>query len=80
MSEKIDVTLKLMYEDASTRTITFSDVEPEALRYVKSKVLAINENVPEVMKQTFVSASGSPFLWISEAIITETEERVIYDG
>ena len=75
-----EVSIKMMYEDSSTRLIRFTGVTDSALQHVKDKINAINADVPQAMKDTFVSAEGAKFMWIAGGTIIVTEEEVIYSA
>ncbi|MBQ4402950.1 MAG: hypothetical protein II857_00905 [Selenomonadaceae bacterium] len=82
-SQTNNVVLTLLYEDETTRNYTLEGVAAADLSNVKSKILAINENVNneyEYFYQTFVSADGAPFTRIDGAKIVIIEEEVIYSG
>lgn len=78
-------TLTLEYEDATTRSVTFNDVETSALGSIKAKALALNATIADSItgaayKDTFISDEGSPIKKISKAKYVVTEETVIYRG
>lgn len=78
-------TLTLEYDDASTRNITFNDVETSALGNIKDRVLALNTTIADTTagaayRETFISDDGAPVKRISKAKYTVTEETVIYRG
>jgi len=82
-SSQNNLVITLLYEDDSTRSYTFEDVESADLQDVKSKIQAINENVNDEYAnfyQTFVSKDGEPVIKISSAKIVTMEEEVIYSG
>jgi len=74
------VKLKLAYNDATTQTITFNDVEAGVLGGVKAKVKAINANMPAAFAYTFISKNGAPCTMISQAQIVVTTEEVVYNA
>ena len=74
------VQLKLAYSDATSKTITFNDVDNQALYQVKDKVNAINANMPAPFANTFVSSTGAPCTMIAQAKIIVTTEDVIYNA
>lgn len=80
MAMEYEASLKFMYDDATTRTYKFSPVSSADLNGIRDKVKAINANVTDDLKQTFLSKDGSPFMRIAEASYTGTEEEVIYRG
>lgn len=78
-------TLTLEYEDASTRSVTFNDVETSALGNIKARAMTLNATIADSItgaayKDTFISDDGSPIKKISKAKYTTTEETVIYRG
>ena len=78
-----NVVLTLLFEDDSTRNITFEGVDEDDLIDVKSKIRAINANANNEYAnfyQTFISDDGEPVLKIESAKIVSIEEEVIYSG
>lgn len=78
MSTNNNVMLTMAYEDATTRNVTFQDVDAENLANVASKVKAINDNMSTNFKGTFVSNDGAAVMKISKAQVIQTTEEVIY--
>lgn len=78
MSMSNNVMLTMNYEDATTRNITFKDVDSSELQNVAARVKAINENMSANFKGTFVSDSGAAVTKIGKAQVIQTEETVIY--
>ena len=74
------VKLKLAYSDATSQTVTFNDVDSGELPGVKSKVKAINANMPAAFAYTFISKGGAPCTMISQAQIVVTTEEVVYNA
>lgn len=77
--------LTFEYDDASTRNITFNDVDTNALGNIKARVIAMNTTLADSTqgapyRETFVSDDGAPIKRISKAKYTVTEETVIYRG
>ena len=78
-----NVVITLLFEDDSTRNITFEDVTGSDLPDVKYKIIAINENANneyENFYKTFVSDDGAPVIKIEAAKIISIEEEVVYSG
>lgn len=78
-------TLKIEYEDKSTRNITFDDVDSNDLPNIKTRVFELNAAIADSVtgaayKDTFISDDGSPIAKISGAKYTITESTVIYNG
>lgn len=76
-------TLKLEYDDGSTRNLTFDDVPTSALSSFKANVMTLNNTIADSVtgaayRETFVSDEGSPIAKISGAKYTVTEETTIY--
>lgn len=84
MARVTSVKLKLAYDDALTRTYTFTGVEDSVLPYIKSNVRNINISLlggtAENFANTFVSDNGQPCKMISDARIISTEQEVIYSA
>lgn len=76
----ISVILTLAFADATSRNMKFNGVDQEASYNVKSKVLAINANMPAAFKTTFVSDNGAECTMISKAQKVVTREEVIYSA
>lgn len=82
-SQTNNVVVTLLYNDDSTRNITFEDVAIEDLANVKAKIQAINANANNEYAnfyQTFVSDDGEPVVKIEYCKIIMIEEDVIYSG
>ncbi|MBQ4403671.1 MAG: hypothetical protein II857_04610 [Selenomonadaceae bacterium] len=78
-----NVVLTLLFNDDSTRNITFENVANDDLTAVKSKIQAINANVNNEYAnfyQTFISDDGEPVVKIESCKIVSIEEEVIYSG
>lgn len=78
-----NVVVTLLYDDDSTRNITFEGVANADLMAVKSKIQSINANVNNEFAnfyQTFISDDGEPVVKIESAKIVCIEEEVIYSG
>ena len=78
-----NVVVTLLFEDDSTRNITFEGVAGEDLLSIKAKINAINENANNEYSnfyQTFISDDGEPVIRISACKIITTQEEVIYSG
>lgn len=78
-----NVVVTLLYDDDSTRNITFEGVANDDLMAVKSKIQSINANVNNEFAnfyQTFVSDDGEPVVKIESCKIISIEEEVIYSG
>lgn len=76
-------TLKLEYDDGSTRNLTFDDVPTSALSSFKANVMTLNNTIADSVtgaayRETFISDEGSPIAKISGAKYTVTEETTIY--
>lgn len=72
--------ITVLYQDATSRTYTLPDLRDEALTDIKSKVKAINQNMPENFSTTFISENKAPAIKIGKAQIISTEEEVIYSA
>ncbi len=82
-SLKNNVVIGLLFDDDSTRTYVFEDVDSENISSVKAKIFAINANANneyENFYKTFVSSDGAAVVKISSCKIVSTEEEVIYCG
>lgn len=78
-------TLTLEYTDATTRNLTFNDVDSSALGNIKARAIALNTTLADSVTgaayhETFISDDGAPIKKISKAKYTVTEETVIYRG
>ena len=78
-----NVIVTLLFEDDSTRNITFENVADEDLLSVRTKIQSINANANNEYAnfyQTFISDDGDPVIKIESAKIVQIEEEVIYSG
>jgi len=78
-----NVVLTLLFEDDSTRNITFEGVASADLAAVKLKIISLNENANDEYAnfyQTFVSDDGDPVVKIESCKIVAIDEEVIYSG
>ncbi len=80
MEPEISVMITLAFLDSSKRTYTFSGVAPEEGGEISDRVKAINANMSEAFKQTFVSNDGAPCVMIAAAKMVMVEEEVIYSA
>ena len=78
-----NVIVTLLFDDDSTRNITFEGVASSVLAAVKAKIREINANANNEYAnfyQTFVSDDGEPVVKIESCKIVSIEEEVIYSG
>lgn len=75
-TNKVNITLA--YADATTKTITFDNVRAQAIGDIATRVQAINNNMSDAFKQTFLSADGATCSSIGKAQVIQTTEEVIY--
>lgn len=83
-----DLTLTLVYEDATSRNVTLTDLPSSATpSTVASKAITFNQSLADTTssaraayRETFISDNGAPIVSISKATHTTTEETVIYNG
>ena len=78
-----NVIVTLLFDDDSTRNITFENVADEDLLSVRAKIQAINANANNEYAnfyQTFISDDGEPVIKIESCKIVNIEEEVIYSG
>ena len=78
-----NVVITLLFNDDSTRNITFENVASEDLMTVKAKIQSINANANNKYANfyaTFVSDDGEPVVKIESCKIVSTQEDVIYSG
>ena len=78
-----NVVITLLFDDDSTRNITFENVASEDLMTVKAKIQSINDNANNEYANfyaTFVSDDGEAVTRITSAKIVNIEEEVIYSG
>lgn len=78
-------TLTLEYTDATSRNVTFTDVDNNAIGQIKARAIALNATIADSVqgaayRETFISDNGAPINRISKAKYTITEEEVIYRG
>jgi len=74
------VNIGLTFADSSTRTVSFTNVKEQELPNISSRVQAINSNMSNAFKQTFVNDDGSHVVAIGKAQLVTTEEEVIYSA
>ena len=78
-----NVVVTLLFDDDSTRNITFEGVEEDDLADIKEKIQSINANANNEYAnfyQTFVSDDGEPVVKIESCKIVAIDEEVIYSG
>lgn len=84
MATVITAKLKLAYDDATSRTYTFSGIDASAAPDIKIKVININDSLSagtaQAFANTFVSENGSPCKMISDARIITVDQEVIYSA
>lgn len=74
------VQFALIFSDATSRRISFNDVSEESLNFVKRKLVALNDDMPEAFSKTFVSNNGASCIGIKDAKIIGKEEVEIYNA
>ena len=77
------VKLTLAFEDATTRTITFSDDNfnfADLADRVKTKVRTLNAGLPATFVDTFISKNGFAVVKISKAQFLTKSSEVIYSA
>lgn len=75
-----NVTITIAFLDATSRKITFRGVDDTEIPNIKTRVKAINAAYPQNMAKTFVSAIGAQSTMISEVLISQITEEVIYSA
>ena len=78
-----NVVITLLFNDDSTRNITFENVASSDLMTVKDKIQSINANANNEYANfyaTFISDDGEPVVKIESCKIISTHEDVIYSG
>lgn len=86
MATVISAKMKLVYNDATSRTYTFNGIATNQILQIKNRVINLNNNIEAEdatamnFANTFVSANGSPCKGITDAQIIETEQEVIYSA
>lgn len=74
------VNIGLNFADSSTKTVAFTNVKAQELLNISSRVQAINNNMSDAFKQTFVNNDGSHVVAIGKAQLVTTVEDVIYSA
>lgn len=74
------VNIGLTFADSSTRQVSFTNVKEQELLNISSRVQAINNNMSNAFKQTFVNDDGSHVVAIGKAQLVTTVEDVIYSA
>lgn len=84
--EVVSLRIKIAYEDVTSRNYTFNGVDPAQILQIKDRIETINAGIHNstadgiAFKTIFVSDGGSPAIGITEAVITDTEQEVIYNA
>ena len=78
MALTYEIKLTAVFGDYTTRTYSFNTTDVSVLANVKPRIIALNANVPNYVKETFISDSGEQFARISAASITAKEEEIVY--
>lgn len=74
------VNIGLTFADSSSKTISFENVRQTEIPNISTRVQAINANMSDAFKRTFVTAEGAPVIAIGKAQLVTTEEEVIYNA
>lgn len=77
METTFKLALTLAYQDMESRTYTLSGVTNYP-NVIKTKVRALNANMPEAFRRTFVSNFGAQCTSIAKAKFITVEEEEIY--
>lgn len=86
MATTISARIKIAYEDATSRNYTFNGVDERYVLGIKTKIESINQAIHDntadgiAFKTVFVSDGGANAIGITEGIITDTEQEVIYNA
>ena len=75
-----EVKLSIVYQDATTRTITFQNVTDQAQLSIADKVQSLNAAPSAAFQTTFRSSNNALATSIGKAQIITTEEEVIYEN
>lgn len=81
VTTKKQIKLIMAYEYSDqyrSYTITRKNTEPFYPVDLKTRINALNANMPEYFKQTFISDEYDPAIKIAEAQYIETNEEIIY--
>lgn len=74
------VNISLTMADSTSKTVTFENVKSTEIPSIAARVEAINNNMSDAFKATFVNADGSHVLTIGKAQVITTEEEMIYSA
>ena len=72
------VAIGVNYEDYTSRTYNFEVDQFPQTASIKSAIAAINANMPEYVKQTFISNDRAPLARIKTATFISSSEEVVY--
>lgn len=75
-----EVRLSIAYQDATSRTITFSKITEQAQLTIADKVQSLNAAPSAAFQTTFRSVNNAPATGIGKAQIITTEEDIIYEN
>lgn len=74
------VNIGLTYADSTSKTVSFDKVREEEIPNIRARVQAINANMSDAFKDTFINEDGSHVVAIGKAQMVTTEEEVIYNA
>lgn len=74
------VNIGLTFADSSSRNISFTNVRETEIPNISTRVQAINANMSDAFKRTFVTSEGSPVVAIGKAQLVTVEEELIYNA
>lgn len=74
------INIGLTYADSTSRTVSFTKVRQSEIPNISARVQAINANMSNAFKDTFVNEDGSHVVAIGKAQLITTEEEVIYSA
>lgn len=74
------VNIGITFADSTSKTIAFENVKETEIPNIATRVQAINANMSDAFKQTFVNSDGAHAITIGKAQLITTEEEVIYSA
>lgn len=80
MAQSMKLTIRNVFADETTNTITIDNINPErgVANDIKSKIIAFNQAKGGTLAPKMKSKSGANWIGIDRAVVTTTEREYVF--